>query len=341
MSVVIPARNAADTLARCLEALCGQVRPADEVVLVDNGSTDGTGQVARSFQARLPGLRVVEELRPGEAAARNRGVTEASGDVVAFTDADCVPRPDWLAWVVRTFTEDPSCHAVAGEVTGHRPTRLVEKYLSVAAFPSAGEARVVCGLGFPPPTFYTANLSVRRDALERVGPFDEGLATGVDVDLCVRLLRAGCRIRYAPGAVVAHIQRDSFAKAARRQFEYGTGLPGWFRKHADPGAWVTLPGGRSVRLRYVGGPGWVNLGSPDRVVAGLAVASLWEPWLAAVVPAYLFRVALRLWSLARRRQVPLSFWELAAVTALHLLEFPVFTVGTVVGSLKHRVLCVV
>jgi len=340
VSVVIPARNAARTLPACLEALARQVRPADEVVLVDNGSTDSTADVARSFRSRLAGLRVVYEPQTGEAVARNRGVAEATGDVVAFTDADCVADEDWLAGTLEALEEDPPCHAVAGEVTGYRPVRLVEKYLTVCAFPASGNGQVVCGLRFPPPTFYTANLCVRREALERVGPFDEGLRGGVDVALCVRLLRAGFRIRYEPRAVVAHVQRDSFGQAARRLFEYGTGLPGWFRKHAEPGLWVTLPGNRSVRLRWFRRPGWVNLATPDRVLAALLAVSVLEPWAAALLGAYVVRLAWRLRSLARRR-VPLATWELAAVTALHVAEFPLFTAGTVVGSLRHRVLCVV
>ncbi len=341
VSVVIPARNAAHTLPDCLEALVRQVRPADEVVLVDNGSTDATGDVARRFRERLPGLRVVYEPRPGEAVARNRGVAEAKGDVLAFTDADCVPHEDWLARALEAVERDPPCHAVAGEVTGYRPVRLVEKYLTVCAFPASADGRVVCGLNFPPPTFYTANLCVRREAFERVGPFDEGLRGGVDVALCWRLVRAGFRIRYEPRAVVAHVQRNSFGQAARRLFEYGTGLPGWFRKHAEPGLWVTLPWNRSVHLRWFRRPGWVNLATPDRVLAALVAASVLEPWVAALLGAYVVRLGWRVRSLARRRAVPLSAWELAGVTALHLVEFPLFTAGTVVGSLRHRVLCVV
>ncbi|MDR7579328.1 MAG: glycosyltransferase [Armatimonadota bacterium] len=341
VSVVIPARNAAGTLPACLEALVRQVRSADEVVLVDNGSADATADVARSFRDRLPGLRVVCEPRPGEAVARNRGVAEATGDVIAFTDADCVPHEEWLARALEALEEDPPCHAVAGEVTGYRPVRLVEKYLTVCAFPASGHGQVVCGLRFPPSTFYTANLCVRREVLERVGPFDEGLRGGVDVALCVRLLRAGFRIRYEPRVVVAHVQRDSLRKAARRLFEYGTGLPGWFRKHGEPGLWVTLPGDRSVRLRWFRRPGWVNLATPDRVLAALLAVSVLEPWAAALLGAYAVRLAWRLRSLARRRHVPLATWELAAVTALHVAELPLFTAGTVVGSLRHRVLCVV
>jgi len=341
VSVVVPAYNAERTLGACLEALTRQVRPADEVVVVDNGSTDGTAAVAHRFSGRLPGLRVVVEPRAGEAAARNRGLEEARGDVIAFTDADCVPREDWLDQAVRTLGAWPECAAVAGEVAGYRPGRLVEKYLSVAAFPTPTGPCVVEGLRFPPPTFYTANFVVRRAALARVGPFDESLTVGLDVDLCVRLLRAGFRIGYQPGAVVAHVQRDSLRKMMRRLFQYGTGVPAWFRKYAEAGVWLTLPGRRAVCVSWMPWRGWVNLSTPDRLVFALGLATVAEPWLGVVLLAYLGRLGWKLVGVARRREVALAPWELPVVLLLHVAEFTVFTAGSISGSLRQRVLCVV
>lgn len=341
VSVVIPARDASHTLPGCLEALAQQRRLPEEVVVVDNGSRDRTAEVARSFADRFRDLRVVAEPRPGEGFARNRGIAEAKGDLLAFTDADCVPREDWLGTAVRALAEHPGCGAVAGEVTGHRPRRPVEKYLSVAAFPTPAVPKTATYLSFPPPTFYTANFVIRRAALERVGGFDQNLRTGLDVDLCVRLLRAGISIRFEPRAVVAHVQRDSLRKAARRLFQYGTGLPAWYRKHAEPGVWITLPGRRAVRVRWAGRAGWVNLSTPDRVVLAIGAAAAWEPWAAVLLLGYLGRLAWRLKQVAGRRGVALSAWELGVTTVLHVAEFAVFTAGTVAGSVRHRVLCVV
>lgn len=341
VSVLIPAHNAANTLGLCLEALTRQSRPPDEVVVVDNASTDGTAQVASGFRGRLPGLRVVTEGRLGEAVARNRSLEEATGDVLAFTDADCVPRADWLDRAVRALRQRPDCGVVAGRVVGHQPRRLTERYLSVTAFPTPRAPTVVEGVGLPPPTFYTANLVIRRGALERAGAFDPALVTGCDVDLCMRLLRAGCRILYDPGLVVAHVHRDSLRKMTRRLFQYGTGVPGWFRKLAGPGVWVTLPGGRAVHLSRVPWSGWVNLSTPDRMMLALSVACVWQPWAGALLLAYLGRLGWKLRSLAREREIRLSPWELPVLTALHVAEFVVFTAGSVSGSVRHRVLCLV
>lgn len=340
VSVLIPAHNAARTIGLCLDALAQQSRPPDEVVVVDNASTDGTAQVASGFRGRLPGLRVVMGGRLGEPVARNRSLEEATGEVLAFTDADCVPQADWLQNAVRALWEWPDCAAVAGRVVGHQPRRLTERYLSVTAFPTPCAPAVWEGVGLPPPTFYTANLVIRRAALERVGAFDPTLATGCDVDLCVRLLRTGYRVLYDPRLVVAHMQRDTLPKAMRRLFQYGVGVPSWFRKWAESGVWLTAPGGRAVRLPAPW-PGWVNVGTPDRILLALAAACAWQPWVGILVLVYLGRLTGKLRALARERGVRVSFWELPLLTAFHVAEFVVFTAGSVSGSMRHRVLCVV
>jgi GT2 family glycosyltransferase len=340
VSVVIPAYNARATLGRCLEALARQTRRPREIVVVDNASSDGTGAVARAFRDRLPHLRVVEEPSCGEAHARNRGVAEARGEVIAFTDADCVPEPTWLERLLEPLGE-AGLAAVTGEVTGDRPRSLAEKCVSVTAFPTGGRAEVVEGLRFPPVTFYTANFAVRRQVLLSLGPFDVTMKTGHDVDLCCRLLRGGYRIAYVPEALVAHVHRDSFRKVLRRLYQYGRGVPPLFRKHYAHGAWVTLPGGRAVRLPRAVAPCWINVGTPDRVLCALALAALRQPWLWVAAGAYLVRIALRLRAVARRRGVPLRWWEVGAVTAAHVVEFPVFTAGCVAEAVRQRLLCVV
>ncbi|MFQ5576479.1 MAG: glycosyltransferase, partial [Anaerolineae bacterium] len=107
ISVIVPAYNAAPTLVACLQALNTQTVPRDayEIIVVDDGSTDDTAAVARRR-----GARVVTQANAGPAAARNRGVKLAAGDPLLFTDADCIPAPDWIARLSAPF-DDP---AVAG-----------------------------------------------------------------------------------------------------------------------------------------------------------------------------------------------------------------------------------
>src|SRR5687768_1929723 len=94
VSVVVPVRDGADVLGACLDALAAQHGVRAEIVVVDNGSTDGTGAIARAHPAVTA---VVTEVRPGSYAARNGGIAATRAEVLAFTDADCVPEPGWLA----------------------------------------------------------------------------------------------------------------------------------------------------------------------------------------------------------------------------------------------------
>ena len=109
-SVIVPVYNGADTLPRCLQALQAQTFPVDrfEIIVVDDGSTDGSAEVARSF-----GAPVVSQLNAGPAAARNHGAKMARGDVLLFTDADCAPDPDWIERMAGSF-EIPEVAGVKG-----------------------------------------------------------------------------------------------------------------------------------------------------------------------------------------------------------------------------------
>jgi glycosyltransferase involved in cell wall biosynthesis len=109
ISVVIPVLDDADMLARCLASLGAQSRPADEILVIDNGSTDESADVARRF-----GATVVAEVRPGIPAASARGFDEASGDIIARCDADSVLPVDWLARIDAALRRNPDAVAVTG-----------------------------------------------------------------------------------------------------------------------------------------------------------------------------------------------------------------------------------
>src|SRR5687768_4071563 len=100
VSLVIPVLNAERTLAPCLNALARLDPPPQEIILVDNGSIDGTLSLAKRFQARFANCLILQESNRGASAARNTGIHAARGDIVAFTDADCAPRSDWLEHVL-------------------------------------------------------------------------------------------------------------------------------------------------------------------------------------------------------------------------------------------------
>ena len=225
ISVVVPVRNAAPWLATQLQALGDQQVPGRfEVVVVDNGSTDGSEAEGRAWAERHPSGRWMEASTvTGPGAARNAGVAAARGDLVAFCDADDVVRPGWLAaCAVALDTDD----VVAGvfdfwSLNGHRPSALRPAATGQLGFLPAG-------LG--------ANLAVRRQPFEAVGGFAEDLMIGEDIDLCWRLQLAGYRFAVAPDAVVSKRDHPGFARSFRHGTAYGLSAPSLYRRHRDDGA---------------------------------------------------------------------------------------------------------
>jgi glycosyltransferase involved in cell wall biosynthesis len=129
VTVIIATYNRAQLLRQTLESLTRQTRPADEILVVDNNSSDSTKAVAGEYSDKLP-LRYVFEAKQGVAFARNCGIRNATGDILAFTDDDCHPEPEWLEYLELPFLRDPDIGLVGGRIVP-RPVQnlnLVERY---------------------------------------------------------------------------------------------------------------------------------------------------------------------------------------------------------------------
>ncbi len=320
----------------CVDALLRQTRLPDAIYAVDNGSTDGTYDWLLERAKQEPRLRVLREIKPGPAAARNAALGIVEEGIVAFTDADCVPEPPWLASLLAAYT-GPDVTAVAGSIAGYQPRTLVERYLSIAAFPLPHEACVVHE-GAPFLGFSTANLSMRTEALRQVGGFDEDLPPAEDYDLCWRIVRAGGSIIYMPQARVQHIHRSTLRAMLRRMFQYGAAHPGFVRKHFRGS--VRVMAGRHI-LKFRGPVTLrVDLTSPEKVSFALIGLSALSPWFLGLLGLYWVRLALRLKRAAHQRGMNVRPGpELVLLTGLHLLEFCAARAGSLVVSPRYRVLC--
>jgi GT2 family glycosyltransferase len=234
VSVIVPCAGWPVTIEACLASLVAQdVDVPVEIVVVVNGP--GSGEAPRS----QPGCTVVHAAVSGPAAARNAGVRASAGDVLAFTDADCVADPGWLAAALRTMRQGGAAHVIAGAITrsGERDG-LVSLYDSVTFL---RQEAYVKGSG----AFVTANLVVHRAVFERVGPFDPrfDLAAFEDWDWALRARRAGIPIRYAPAAVVDHPCMTRLAQLKAKAERLARGEVIYRRKH---GRRPRLPSLRSV-----------------------------------------------------------------------------------------------
>jgi GT2 family glycosyltransferase len=339
VSVVVPVRDGARTLPRALAALAALAPPPDEIVLVDNGSTDDTPRLLGAFAASAAAKVVVlHEPRRGASVARNTGARAASGDVVAFTDADCCPRADWLVGLAAPLA-DPAVGAVAGRLASTPPRGVVETFgslftLQAPGAPSRHARWTPWAGGFP-----TANLAVRRTLLDRVGGFEETVAIyGEDYDLCARLYALGAVIAYTPDAVVEHQHRVALRPMLRQAFGFGRSHAWLMRRHVPRGLWLDLPRAALVRERFPL-PLWIDAGSPDKKAAALlALGLLWRPLL-VLLPLY---GAWLWWDVTRRtrqRGLAVSWLGRWGLVGCLLAKAAAMTGGRWWGSLRYGRVC--
>ncbi len=188
ITAIVCAYNEARYLPACLHSLRAQTRPPDEIILIDNASTDATGLVARD----IPGIRVIHEPVKGLVRARESARRAAFGDVLAYVDADCRAPLQWLERVERQFRAHPEAVAVTGpyrfydwDLTGRVLIRL---YDYLVAPPTHAFVHLP-GLGA---ILYGGNFAARRDALAAIGGFDRTIEFhGEDTNLGRRLRAVG------------------------------------------------------------------------------------------------------------------------------------------------------
>jgi len=208
ISVIVPHLNQEEYLYATLEALHSQrdVRAKVEIIVVDNGSR----RLPAAICSMWPDVYLVSETIPGPGPARNRGIREASGDILAFVDADCRPDRGWLAAIEAAFA-DGQTTIIGGDVRVgyHSPKRptFVEPYESIYAYLN----KKYIATGFSG----TGNLATLPSVVAAVGPF-AGIEVAEDRDWGLRAGALGYRIRYVPEMIVFHPARKSFAELTRK-----------------------------------------------------------------------------------------------------------------------------
>jgi glycosyltransferase involved in cell wall biosynthesis len=188
ITAIVCAYNEATYLSACLHSLLAQTRPPDEVIVIDNASVDGTGDVARA----VPGVMVIREPRKGLVVARETARRTARGDLLAYVDADCRAPLCWLERVERGF-DAPDVVAVTGPYRFYdwdwMGRTLIRLYDWLVAPPTHLVVHHALGLGA---ILYGGNFAVRRDALARIGGFDRSIEFhGEDTNLGRRLTPLG------------------------------------------------------------------------------------------------------------------------------------------------------
>jgi GT2 family glycosyltransferase len=243
VSLIVPTRGRPERIETCLASLRQLRYPSLEILVVDNAPEDRrTRSVLETCSREDERVRYVAEPLPGSSVARNRGIREAAGEILAFTDDDVVLDADWLHWMVEPFVTDGRVGVVTGLVLPARLETFEQRWFEeVSGFGKGFEPRVFDldehraheRLLYPywGGVFGSGNsMAFRRDVLERIGGFDPALGagsralSGADVESFSHAIIAGSRLAYEPRAVCWHDHRADPAAMDRQMFSYGVGL---------------------------------------------------------------------------------------------------------------------
>jgi GT2 family glycosyltransferase len=245
LSAVICTHNRADLIARAVSSVLANDHDDFELVVLDQSSSDATKRALESLIERHSNLHYMHTTRVGLSAAYNAAIAGASGEILAFTDDDCVVPADWLTRIETAFESEPSAQLLYGQVLtppelqgaeGILPTWEIARREIIAR----GEHFRVCGMG--------ANFAARRRLFEQIGGFDEVLGGGgplcstQDFDLQYRVYRAGLTTLLDPEVKLDHYGIRPYELWPQTLTAYGIGVGGFYMKHARCGdaraAWL-------------------------------------------------------------------------------------------------------
>lgn len=258
-TVVVTVLNEVETAGALIDALVGQARAPDEIIVVDGGSTDGTFESLGRLAADHHSLRVVSMPGTNIAEGRNRGIELARNEIIACTDAGCRPQSDWLERIVAPFADGDI--DVVGGAYAIEPKSKIERVVGLLTMP--GQL-----IPFDPARFNPSARSIafRRAAWRRAGGFPTCLHTAEDTLFDCKLRRLGCRFTFADDAVVRWRPRSSLGDVYKQFRDYargearigrGDGNRFWIRRYIF--ATLTIVAGLLAPLVFGSMPAWIGL----------------------------------------------------------------------------------
>jgi len=346
VSIIVPVLNREETIGKCIESLLSLDYPSYEIIVVDNGSTDKTREIISRYPVKL----LIENKR-GSYVARNKGLSIARGEIVAFTDSDCVVDRSWLKILIRNYT-DEKIGGVCGEILAYKPRAIVEKFCDIIGVnridlinkikPERSELKKDPNQ-FLSADFVTANCSFRREVILGLNGFDTEFASGGDVSFGWRVLDAGYKLIYDPEAITWHKHREDLWSFIKLFFKYGKDQPLLLKKRQEELSFIQI----KTYVLPIYEFGWK---SPIPLLVSIDFCNLLllSLLMSIVSPIFLYLSLLILLpillstlygALKTVKETKELKW-LLLFPSLHLLRNYVFTLGRIYGGIKYKTISI-
>lgn len=338
VSVVIPLYNREKSIIPCLESLIRQTYPVHEIIVVDNNSSDNSYSIVEAFIEKHKDNKIIllKEVVPGPSAARNKGITQATGDIIAFTDSDCIADRNWIKEIVEAY--DESIGGVAGNIKGYMPKNLVEKFLSIFTLRGLKTSQIFKQYTLLEGGFPSANLSFRREVLEQLNGFEVTIRYGEDHDICARAYKLGYKIKYITKGLIYHCHRSSLVGLIKQSFGFGQAHSCLLRRHFKKIMLLELPkftvqnSCLPCRIR-------LDFASADKKLIFLIVLGFIHPLIFSLSLIYIIYLTIYTRKKAAKIGIKTSLIENIGMSFLLIIKSFSMTFGRIYGSFKYKVIC--
>lgn len=341
VSVVVPFYNAEKTLEKCIQSLFDLNDAEVEIIVVDNASTDNSLKIAKGFEAKAGNKKyqVLSESKQGREYARNAGAQAASGDILAFTDSDCVINKEWTLQLKKGFEKHPECLAAAGRVKGYPPENHVQKFLSLFTLRAGIQVEKIFDSfdllsgGFP-----GANIAFKNTAFHAAGGFEELPFGAGDFDLLAKIYKNKGKLVFLPQAVVEHQHRSTIQAMCRQSYMTGRAHAVLLRRHF-PDSWICELPGKTFRGTASPFPVWLNFTSFDKkTLVGLILSGIWTGFI-FILGAYFFYLMVQTARKGREEKLSIDIFEHLIFLGLLLAKSCSMTWGRLAGGIRYREFC--
>ena len=218
VSVIVPVYNGERNIGNCIQSLLSLNYPSSkiEIIVVDNNSKDATNKIIKGY----PIISLMENRIQTSYAARNTGIKKSKGEIVAFTDSDCIADKDWILKAVECF-KDKEVGCVAGRIEGYSPSNYIEEYLKRHGYLCQDTSTLKHWFL---PYAQTANAIYRREVLNEIGSFEERWVSAGDTDLTWRMLRnTRYKLIYCKDSLIHHVHRSTLKGLFNQRKTWGYG----------------------------------------------------------------------------------------------------------------------